>query len=82
MISVNCGAIPETLLESELFGFEKGAFTNVIAHHIEKALHLTHGRIEGRKGAAELLGMKPSTLRGRMRKLCIEVERTIHETAG
>ncbi|MDB5034448.1 MAG: Sigma54 specific transcriptional regulator, Fis family [Chlorobi bacterium] len=38
MIPINCGAIPETLLESELFGHERGAFT---------------GAVEARKGLFE-----------------------------
>ena len=37
-VAINCGAIPETLLESELFGYEKGAFTG--------AARQTKGKIE------------------------------------
>ena len=35
-IAVDCGAIPESLFESELFGYEKGAFTGAVSTHIGK----------------------------------------------
>lgn len=44
-ISVNCAAIPETLLESELFGYEKGAFTGATRQHIGRFERASRGSI-------------------------------------
>ncbi len=46
-VAINCGAIPETLLESELFGHEKGAFTG--------AVKMTEGKIELANGGTLFL---------------------------
>jgi len=36
MVPLDCGAIPETLFESDLFGYEKGAFTGAVSHRAGK----------------------------------------------
>jgi transcriptional regulator with GAF, ATPase, and Fis domain len=45
---------------------------DVVRRHIEEALRLSRGQVEGRGGAAEMLGINPHTLRSRMRKLKIQ----------
>lgn len=44
-VKVNCAAIPENLLESELFGHEKGAFTGAVARRIGKFEESNHGTL-------------------------------------
>lgn len=44
-VAVNCAAIPETLLESELFGYEKGAFTGAVARRIGKFEEASDGTL-------------------------------------
>jgi DNA-binding NtrC family response regulator len=44
-IAVNCAAIPETLLESELFGHERGAFTGAVARRIGRFEQAANGTI-------------------------------------
>ena len=44
-IAINCAAIPETLLESELFGHERGAFTGAHARRIGRFEQADHGTI-------------------------------------
>jgi DNA-binding NtrC family response regulator len=44
-IAINCAAIPETLLESELFGYERGAFTGANVQRIGRFEQANHGTI-------------------------------------
>jgi DNA-binding NtrC family response regulator len=45
MIAVNCGAIPSNLVESELFGHEKGAFTGAFARQVGKFVDADGGTL-------------------------------------
>jgi two-component system response regulator FlrC len=74
-IAVNCGALAETLLESELFGHEKGAFTGATAVH--------RGRFEMADGGTlfldEVTELKPSL---QVKLLRVLQERTFERVGG
>jgi len=44
-IAVNCGAIPETLLEAELFGYQKGAFSGAVQNYVGLIRSADHGTL-------------------------------------
>ena len=74
-VAINCAAIPETLLESELFGYEKGAFTG--------AARLTLGKIEtAHKGTMFLdeIGDLPLSLQAKLLRFL--QERVIERVGG
>ncbi len=74
-VAINCAAIPETLLESELFGYEKGAFTG--------AAKTTLGKIETAHGGTLMLdeiGDLPHSLQAKLLRFL--QERTIERLGG
>jgi len=74
-VAINCAAIPETLLESELFGYEKGAFTG--------ASKTTIGKIETANGGTLMLdeiGDLPHPLQAKLLRFL--QERTIERLGG
>ncbi|WP_253446435.1 sigma-54-dependent transcriptional regulator [Halomonas sp. Y3] len=44
-VAINCGAVPESTIESELFGHEKGAFTGAVERRIGKFEHASGGTV-------------------------------------
>jgi DNA-binding NtrC family response regulator/tetratricopeptide (TPR) repeat protein len=77
-VDVNCAAIPETMLEAELFGFERGAFTD--ARHAKAGLFQAahHGTL-----FLDELGLLPGVLQGKLLTVLEErVVRRLGSTRG
>ncbi|MFT7623011.1 MAG: DNA-binding NtrC family response regulator [Myxococcota bacterium] len=74
-VAVNCAGIPETLLESELFGFEKGAFTGAVQRKKGKFEVADHGTI-----FLDEIGEMPALLQSKL--LRVLQEREIERLGG
>ena len=74
-IQVNCGALPETLIDSELFGHEKGAFTSAVSRRL--------GKVELAKGGTLFLDeIGDMTLETQARMLRLLEEGTFERVGG
>src|SRR5947207_12345352 len=74
-VDVNCAAIPETLLESELFGFERGAFTD--AHRAKPGLfQAAHGGVL----FLDEVGLLPESVQAKL--LTVIEERAVRRLGG
>jgi two-component system, NtrC family, response regulator len=74
-VAVNCAAIPETLLESELFGYEKGAFTGASQQTIGKIEYAHNGTF-----FLDEIGDLPFSLQSKLLRFL--QERTIERIGG
>ncbi len=64
--------VPERIPSQASHSLDVQPLDVIVARHIEHALRVSNGQIEGARGAAALLGINPHTLRARMRKLGID----------
>lgn len=73
-VAINCAAIPETLLESELFGHEKGAFTGAVERKI--------GKLQSASGGTVLLDEIGDMSLGKQKKILRVLEERVVQPVG